>query len=279
MLWLLDCFVARAPRNDGWVAADPIASVVIGRRLTPSFCAISSCSYPATTNSQTVSRRAALAGRCFCARARRRPRSGWESSRTSLVVTPRLRRPAGTAGLSEDRTIDSLFQKEISRQIRAPSVRTALRPGKRDAYNSRSHPVMDGLRPGHPRRPMAPQSPILSAPCRLSTWAACKPNHVDGRDKPGHDGKWHGKQDLTSLFLVSAATRLPSARNVTCATSDRPKPIYNISHGRRRPCSAPCWPRARTPRARGFFCALVVRSPRLRFPAFAGMTRCWLGRA
>ena len=81
--------------TDG-VAADPIASVVIGRRLTPSFCAISSRSYPATANSHTVSRRAALAGRCFCARARRRPRSGWESSRTSLVVTPRLRRPAGT---------------------------------------------------------------------------------------------------------------------------------------------------------------------------------------
>src|SRR5271169_3392377 len=33
MLWPLDCFVARAPRNDGWVAADPIASVVIGPRL------------------------------------------------------------------------------------------------------------------------------------------------------------------------------------------------------------------------------------------------------
>jgi hypothetical protein len=33
MLWPLDCFVARAPRNDGW-AADPIDSVVIGRRLT-----------------------------------------------------------------------------------------------------------------------------------------------------------------------------------------------------------------------------------------------------
>ena len=32
MLWPLDCFVARAPRNDGWVAADPIDSVVIGRR-------------------------------------------------------------------------------------------------------------------------------------------------------------------------------------------------------------------------------------------------------
>src|SRR5271155_4090760 len=32
MLWPLDCFVARAPRNDGWVTADPIDSVVIGRR-------------------------------------------------------------------------------------------------------------------------------------------------------------------------------------------------------------------------------------------------------
>ena len=32
MLWPLDCFVARAPRNDGWVAADPIDSVGIGRR-------------------------------------------------------------------------------------------------------------------------------------------------------------------------------------------------------------------------------------------------------
>src|SRR5271163_1770233 len=34
MLWPLDCFVARAPRNDGWVAADPIDSVIIGRRLS-----------------------------------------------------------------------------------------------------------------------------------------------------------------------------------------------------------------------------------------------------
>src|ERR1700731_4489592 len=34
MLWPLDCFVARAPRNDGWVAADLIDSVVIGRRLS-----------------------------------------------------------------------------------------------------------------------------------------------------------------------------------------------------------------------------------------------------
>src|ERR1700722_17374319 len=58
--------------------------------------------------------------------------------------------------------------------------------------------------PGHPRRPLAPRRPIRSAPCRLSAWAACKSNHVDGRDKPGHDGKWHGKQDLTSLFLVSS---------------------------------------------------------------------------
>src|SRR6202044_3512483 len=33
MLWALDFFVARAPRNDGWVAADPIASVVMGAAL------------------------------------------------------------------------------------------------------------------------------------------------------------------------------------------------------------------------------------------------------
>ena len=36
-LWPLDCFVAKAPRNDGWAAADPIASVVIGRRLNTNF--------------------------------------------------------------------------------------------------------------------------------------------------------------------------------------------------------------------------------------------------
>ena len=32
--------------------------------------------------------------------------------------------------------------------------------------------------------------------------AACGLDHVDGRDKPGHDGNWHGNQNLTSLFLV-----------------------------------------------------------------------------
>jgi hypothetical protein len=35
ILWPLDCFVARAPRNDGWGAGDPIDSVFIGRRLGP----------------------------------------------------------------------------------------------------------------------------------------------------------------------------------------------------------------------------------------------------
>ncbi len=88
MLWPLDCFVARAPRNDGWVAADPIASVVIGRRLTPSFCAVSSRSYPATTNSNTVSRRAALAGRCFC--ARRGGARGWVGRVHALRLWSRL---------------------------------------------------------------------------------------------------------------------------------------------------------------------------------------------
>src|ERR1700678_3114403 len=33
ILWPLGCFVARAPRNDGWGAADPIVSVVIGAPL------------------------------------------------------------------------------------------------------------------------------------------------------------------------------------------------------------------------------------------------------
>ena len=37
----LGCFVARAPRNDGWGHADPIHSIVIGRRLwIPPGCAI-----------------------------------------------------------------------------------------------------------------------------------------------------------------------------------------------------------------------------------------------
>jgi hypothetical protein len=37
MLRPLNCFVARAPRNDGWRAADPIDSVVIGHRLSDEF--------------------------------------------------------------------------------------------------------------------------------------------------------------------------------------------------------------------------------------------------
>ena len=38
MLWPLDCFVARAPRNDGWGAPDQIDSVVVGRRLSLDRC-------------------------------------------------------------------------------------------------------------------------------------------------------------------------------------------------------------------------------------------------
>jgi hypothetical protein len=48
--------------------------------------------------------------------------------------------------------------------------------------------------------------------CRLSAWAACKSNHMDGLDKPGHDGKWHGNQDLISLFLSSAAKQSSLSR-------------------------------------------------------------------
>src|SRR5580693_266572 len=105
------------------VAADPIASVVIGRRLTPSFCAVSSRSYPATMNSNTVSR-AALAGRCFCARA---PAPAVGLGEFTHFACGHASAPATRghgAGLSEDRTIASLFQKEISPQI---LVRSGLR--------------------------------------------------------------------------------------------------------------------------------------------------------
>ena len=51
--------------------------------------------------------------------------------------------------------------------------------------------------PGHPLRPAALRFLIRLAPDRQNVWAARKLNHVDGRDKPGHDGKWLGKQDLT----------------------------------------------------------------------------------
>jgi hypothetical protein len=51
---------------------------------------------------------------------------------------------------------------------------------------------------------LAPQFQIQSAPDRLSIWATCEPDHVDGRDKPGHDGKWHGKQNLTQFVSIPA---------------------------------------------------------------------------
>ena len=53
------------------------------------------------------------------------------------------------------------------------------------------------------------QSPKLWRPVGRAIWAACKPNQVDGRDKP-HAMKvnGNGKQDLTK-FPVSAATCLP----------------------------------------------------------------------
>src|SRR5271169_1502355 len=68
---------------------------------------------------------------------------------------------------------------------------------------------------------MAPQSPILSAPSRLSSWAACKPDHVDGRDKPGHDGKCHGNQRLTRLFLVSDSEAIQTEPRLETPSLDR----------------------------------------------------------
>jgi hypothetical protein len=60
------------------------------------------------------------------------------------------------------------------------------------------------------------------------------------------------------LFLVGAAARLPSARNVTCATSDRPKPIYNLSPWAPAPLFRALLAPRSNPRARGSFCASVV---------------------
>ena len=40
-------------------------------------------------------------------------------------------------------------------------------------------------------------------------------NHVDGRDKPGHDGKRHGNQRLSFLFLVATAAVIASDSEAT----------------------------------------------------------------
>jgi hypothetical protein len=67
--------------------------------------------------------------------------------------------------------------------------------------------------------------------CRrlLSAWAVYKPNHVDGRDKPGHDGKCHGKQDLTSLFLVSEAKQFsPPPPTCRLRRASRPETMITL---------------------------------------------------
>ena len=64
----------------------------------------------------------------------------------------------------------------------ALTVMAGLSPSKDGRSSERTMP-------GHPRRPTMPQFPVLSAPYRLSIWTVCEPNHVDGLDKPGDDGK------------------------------------------------------------------------------------------
>ena len=52
---------------------------------------------------------------------------------------------------------------------------------------------------------MAPQFHILLAPDRPGIWAACKLNHVEGWDKPGHVGKSENDMDINRLFFLSEA--------------------------------------------------------------------------
>src|SRR5271169_802663 len=81
----------------------------------------------------------------------------------------------------------------------ARSAALSVMAGNSPSKDGRSS---DRPMPGHPRRPAAPAFPALLARS-AKPWGLGQPDHVDGRDKPGHDGKWHGKQDLTSLFNTS----------------------------------------------------------------------------
>jgi hypothetical protein len=246
MLWPLDCFVARAPRNDGWVAADPIASGVIGRRLTPSFCAISSRSYPATTNSQTVSRRAALAGRCFCARARRRPRLGWESSRSSLVVTRRLRRPAGTER-AYPKTVPSLpFSRKRYRHKflygASLRVRTGLRPVPLDETGDTSAapaswpglPKDDNGRQGGVWRFKHQDIPHGDVVMYISIIPSIlrRRNHATTKETICKDCEKFKKKiafwrDLAGRYKASIDALYGRLREARVARADRTKPVHN----------------------------------------------------
>jgi hypothetical protein len=243
-LWPLDCFVARAPRNDGWVAADPIASVVIGRRLTPSFCAISSRSYPATTNSQTVSRHAALAGRCFCARARRRPPSGWESSRTSLVVTPRLRRPAGTER-AYPKTVPSLpfFRKRYRQKFlygASLRVRTGLRPLPLDETGDATHLPPQRHGRAYPKTIMAarrfkyqdiPHGDVVMY-ISIIPLKSCRRNHAATKETICKDCEKLKKKiafwrDLAGRYNASIDAVYGRPREARIARAGRTKPVHN----------------------------------------------------
>jgi hypothetical protein len=73
-----------------------------------------------------------------------------------------------------------------------PSSRTPHRPpvgplDETDGVTSAAETVMAGLVPAI--HVVQPHRDLLLAPCRPSIWVASKLNHVEGLDKPGHDGK------------------------------------------------------------------------------------------
>ena len=101
----------------------------------------------------------------------------------------------------------------VDGEVRRPSLRVRRRRAFRyetgeEIHASRRHGRDEPWAcPGHPRRPTGPRSPVLLAPCRPSVWAARELNHVDGRDKPSHHGKWHGNQRLRRHPTTNVSTR------------------------------------------------------------------------
>src|ERR1700733_2038883 len=111
----------------------------------------------------------------------------------AIEYSPKFRRSTEPDRPSSLRVRTGLRPVPLDETGDATSAAPASWPG---IARRRTGVLLNALCPGHPRRAPAPRSPILLAPCRPNIWGACKPDHVDGGDKPGHDGKCHGNQRL-----------------------------------------------------------------------------------
>ena len=102
------------------------------------------------------------------------------------------------------RRSDNADRRKKCRSHRHCEFRTRLRRILMDETGYICRPHRHGA--GGPGQSTSSNGAAVSAPDRQSLGASAKPDHVDGRDKPGHDGKWHGNHDLTSLFRVSRSS-------------------------------------------------------------------------